>query len=378
MIPGKIGIKAFCAFLYIMKINVSCLLCLLSALYLFAGCNKSEGISQDVNKEPQKEEEKVPAEKVVVEFGSSTSGSGTKTAYSDEKYFDEGLYFYRVSWLENDRVGILSPEISASQSLYSVKSPENNGRYSTAKFKAVDAGSALCWGEPGDYTFYGMYPYSEGCLTSDGKAEFSLPQDQTPDSEQWSGDSYVASPNPDYMFMTAGTCVAKSREVRSPKVTLPFVMLPTVLRFKISGAADMTVKSISLISGSDNLCGSLSAAITAGGGFPTCVSDNGQTSVSMTFNGGGHASIAKGKYLEFSFFLLPIKDLSNLTFRIALDYDSVESVVSTSLKVGGQAYVFNPHKRYDVEGLVIPNAVKWTIREMAMVTPWTDVEEELN
>lgn len=348
-----------------MKKSFVFMVCIATVFFLY-GCEKEQS---EVKKDN-------PAIDGAIQFNSTAQGISTKTGYSGDLYTEGDNQYERIDWIADDRVGIISPQISAGQYEYKVTSKKTSDRRSTAEFEYAGEGTAMRWTDDfGTFAFYGMYPYSQNQFSyqsSEAVASFSLPQNQVPFSGSWEGNVYVAKANPAYMFMTAYTDKERTQQDPNPSVTLPFLILPTVLEFTISGADDMKVKSVGLFTDDNDLCGNLSATISDGS-YPACTLGNGVKSVSMSaFSNEEYISIPKGKYLTFTFFLSPVVDQTNITFRITMDYNSIESEVTNLLRVSGTPYVFQKHRKYNVTGLVVPNSIKWTIRETTMVTPWNN------
>ncbi len=303
-----------------------------------------------------------------VVFGARNADSElTKAAYSGVEYTDGSKTYERIDWVEGDVIRIWSSEASAPDCHYAdytvSEVAESSSRISTAKVSTT--GDALAWGE-GDHTFYAVYPSPEASgtvttsLSEAGAVTASVSGSQTSVSCTATDGDYVAVPDlKASMIMTAKTVVDAED---AGKVSLDFYPVTTALEFTITNktGADLDVAHVEVESASGNINGAFTFTIIDG--IPSDCAFSGTSSsdnrtVGMDFS---DVSLAVGKTLKFTLFLLPTDSFNDLTFKIT-DTDGKMRYAALR-KADGTPIAFSNHKKTFLNGIFVPEGSVWQMK----------------
>ena len=347
-----------------------------------------------------------------------TAGSGfaqTKASYSGAT--TSAGTIERIDWQEGDLLRIYCAKASdpalkfADYKVTSVDTPVSGSEISTAyieTFSEATDGVGLRWGE-GDHDFYGVFPSpaTTGGITtsiSGSKVSANLSAVQAPASVTGSGVNYTAVADLKNMLMTAkaGPYTAETFPDED-HVFLPFTPLTTAVKFTITNQskADLTLKSVSLISASSALNGPFTVDIDDESHQPESV-DLGNTTVAylqtypycqytgevtdatkkVTINFATpvtlpyDADIAKCGTLTFTFFLQPCQNFNDLTFKLV---KSDDSWMKTKLGyTDGTGILFPRFKKTAVNGVFVPEGAQWTVKYDPTVQSWNQTGSDID
>lgn len=301
-----------------------------AALVALAGCSEDElGSGQTA-----------AGEGIVFGATAGYAGPDTKTAYggvADDEKSQE------INWVSTDQVEIYSPESSMPQVVYGVTDIENGSTSETDKSATtLEATSTegLKWGSGATQNFYAVYPavksikntqVRERVSFSNGKLTGYIPINQqhtiTKDGSTWK-----ATPNMDYLYMAAveKDYVVPAYDSGKRGVNLDFVPLTTTLEVTIVGPTTSPIASFNVVANDNEAVAGHFECDLANGtvdeeGYPVCNStQSGTTSnyitVSTYWEDGETQkplTLAAGEEITFNVFLVPHRDLTNLSIRVA-------------------------------------------------------------
>lgn len=301
-----------------------------AALVALAGCSEDElGSGQTA-----------AGEGIVFGATAGYAGPDTKTAYGGVA--DDGNS-QEINWVLTDQVEIYSPESSMRQVVYGVTDIKNGSTSETDKSAATlnaISTEGLKWGSGATQNFYAVYPAVESIKNtqvrqrvsfSNGKLTGYIPINQqhtiTKDGSTWK-----ATPNMDYLYMAA---VEKDYAVPAYDsdergVNLDFVPLTTTLEVTIVGPTTSPIASFNVVANDNQAVAGHFECDLANGtvdeeGYPVCNStQSGTTSnyitVSTYWEDGETQkplTLAAGEEITFNVFLVPHRNLSNLSIRVA-------------------------------------------------------------
>ena len=340
-------------------------------------------------------------------FSVGAAGSeASKAAYAGNSP-EEGCE--QINWEIGDQIRIYCAQVSEPAEKYADYTVTEV--ISGAGSIDASAGSAgLCWGDPGDaHVFYAAYPSpTEGGITTDltGKTvQATLPAMQAVVGDVTGTDAKVAAPDLKNMLMVS-TATVDAGSQSPDNVRLTFCPLTTALEFTIKNGMgkEMKLKSVSLISG--NKKGSAPAIngsfrvdldtwatppevvpfpvdapdfkITYTKDYPACTRDSGMDATedmnlrtsTIDFSGqqDGYLSVAKDVTLTFTFFLVPTRDLNDLTFKLTY---SDGSWMSTRLGYTDGTGIYFPRlKKTQMAGLLVPEGAQWYVKYGPTVAWW--------
>lgn len=264
-----------------------------------------------------------------VNFGGSASynladkqNAATRTIYGG---YQQGATAEPVYWLSTDQVRLFCNESSIKSADYKVTVAEDETNVTnTGLDKIADAG--LRWGNPeSQHTFYGVYPIpTDNSLKESTVLTGTIPAVQDYEEYTSNNGSYVFAPNMDYAYMVAKTVVENPNEI-GENVFLKFAPIATAVEIELYN--DATEKSynfreIHLSSESHYLSGSFTAnldkmAMGDGNnvkyatGCPTGITygdDKSKQAAVRLYVGGNAVTLAAGKTLKFTVFMLPSSD----------------------------------------------------------------------
>ena len=307
---------------------------------LFAGC------SEDLVGDYVQPTEKHFGEEIV--FGGSASYNvsegakdGTRTIYGGYENITDGAE--PVYWIKGDQVRLYSPDAAVKTADYSVTATATDATgkaTQTGLSKIGDTG--LQWGGAETHTFYGAYPIpANNSLKTSADLVGEIPVVQTPVSRTGSGD-YVFAPDMKYAYMVARTQVLKD-EIGN-NVHLKFMPIATAVEVTLINKSGMALDftNVLLHKDGENLSGKFQAKfsdqITNG---EDAKNENGETiatydtqvpSISTIANEsyndyvsiplysqgllGDPTTIANGKSITFTAFILPTEDITNIDIVI--------------------------------------------------------------
>lgn len=301
-----------------------------AALVALAGCSEDElGSGQTA-----------AGEGIVFGATAGYAGPDTKTAYggvADDEKSQE------INWVSTDQVEIYSPESSTQQVVYGVTDIKNGSTSETDKSATtLEATSTegLKWGEGATQNFYAVYPAVESIKNTqvsqrvsfiNGKLTGYIPINQqhtiTKDGSTW-----TATPNMDYLYMAAveEDYPVPAYDSGEKGVNLDFVPLTTTLEVTIVGPTTSPIASFNVVANDNEAVAGHFECDLANGtvdeeGYPVCNStQSGTTSnyitVSTYWEDGETQkplTLAAGEEITFNVFLVPHRDLTNLSIRVA-------------------------------------------------------------
>ena len=264
-----------------------------------------------------------------VNFGGSASynladkqNAATRTIYGG---YQQGATAEPVYWLSTDQVRLFCNESSIKSADYKVTVAEDETKVTnTGLDKIADAG--LRWGNPeSQHTFYGVYPIpADNSLKESTVLTGTIPAVQDYEEYTSNNGSYVFAPNMDYAYMVAKTVVEKPNEI-GENVFLKFAPIATAVEIELyNDATDKSYnfREIHLSSESHYLSGSFTAnldkmAMGDGNnvkyatGCPTGITygdDKSKQAAVRLYVGGNAVTLAAGKTLKFTVFMLPSSD----------------------------------------------------------------------
>ncbi len=323
-------------------------------------------------------------EEVVFSLSNTSSPLKTKAEYSGD-IDDNGIE--RIDWVEGEKIRIACAQTENNFFNYTVTSVQTGGHESEASVTHDPGSSGLRWKGDNTYNFYAISPLST--LFPAGYAAFTLPSSQDYDTSKsgWNEGhtNFKAVVSPDYMQMTAKQSVIKSGEDPADPVDLPFMMLPTVLEFTLTGESDMKIIGVGLESSSTPLTGQYQVYIDQESedypGFPEInIQDSdlvyNTASIDLSDNPveiKAATETTEAESLTFTFMLLPT-DIKDLTFFLTrLDKNDDPYTVKTKLSYAdGKTLKFDAHKKYLIKGMVVPESVTWIINNDIVVSPWLE------
>lgn len=354
-----------------------------------------------------------------VRFAAVSGSADTKAAYSGVSAAGKE----RIDWQPGDMIRIHCAEASAPDdhhadySVSTVDAPSSGSAVSTAHI-AVSGGVGLRWGdESASHHFYAVYPSpSAGGATQSISANTitaTIPAVQSIAGTVSQADgNYVATPDLKSMVMTAKT-VSTPAALSDEEVFLGFTSLTTAIQFVIKNdsGSEMKLTQVQLISGNGKtsaepvISGAFSIdldrtgvasgtevkpftgndyTITYGQDYPLCTctaatSTNQASDRTLTIVVGTDAEplkLAVGKTFTFTFFLNPVNDFNDLTFKLVKAGGSWQST-----RLGytdGDGIFFPRHKKSTVAGLLIPEGAVWRTSYDADVLNWEGISNGID
>ncbi|MDO5443114.1 MAG: hypothetical protein Q4G10_05535 [Bacteroidia bacterium] len=349
-----------------------------------------------------------------IKFAVASGSVDTKASYSGAV---SGIK-ERIDWQNGDLMRIYCAEASTPDDHYSdysvssVETPSSGSAVSTAHI--VSSGeSGLRWGEDGvDHHFYAVFPSpSAGGATQSISANTvtaSIPASQgyVGTISQTDG-NYIAAPDLKNMVMTAKATYTTETFPDDDEVFLSFTPLTTAIQFVIKNdtGGDLKLTAVQLISGDGKtssepvISGAFSVnlnqtgvasgtevkpftgndyTITYGQDYPLCTSTAATSTDqaadrTLTISVGTEAApltLAAGKTFTFTFFLNPVSDFNDLTFKLIKTGGNWQST-----RLGytdGDGVFFPRHKKSTVAGLLIPEGAVWHVGFYPEVINWLE------
>ncbi len=200
----------------------------------------------------QQDDQPDVSEKEVISFSVETGhDSSTKTAYAGGNVTDEQKE--RIDWVIGDQFKLSCAQTTPGSAGYKVTgNPTNSGVISKVEKNKIAPvqDNGLQWGT-GTHHFYAVYPSSASVSTS-GVISATIPAAQD-------------GSNMNNCLMWAGASTSAKTDF-----SLRFTPMVTTFQFTVggdgTGAGDITISKIELVSANVALAGSFSAQITQGGG----------------------------------------------------------------------------------------------------------------
>ncbi len=396
------------------KISLSITVLALTALALATSCQKDSSAIPFV-----------PGDQVRFSVGSA--GTGTKAVYSGAGTST----IERIDWQEGDQIRIYCAQVSEPECKYAdyaVTKVSAKEAISEADI-AVTEGEGLVWGEE-THTFYGVYPSPEeaGSVTAsisispynpvELKSSVSTSisgatvQANLTDGQDIiggitkSGSAWTAAPDLKNMLMTAKSAdYSPATGIPGGTVFLRFTPLTTAIQFTITNStgAELDLTKVQLISGNGKtsaepiISGAFSVNMDATGiaagtvvqpftdsdfkitysrDYPECTAvktsstdqDADRTLTISVGTGTAPLAMAVGETLTCTFFLIPIHDFRDLTFKLV---KADGSWMSARLGYTDGSGIFFPrHMKSTVTGLLVPEGAQWTVYYSPSVTSW--------
>lgn len=313
------------------------------------------------------------------------SESSTKTDYSGVLYSSDK--YERIDWESGDVIRIYSEQTNYNYRDYQVQTGSiavATGGQSTATIKKIEK-VGLRWGEETvDHYFYAVYPRpsSDSVTTSIDvkKVEANLASEQNTRANALSGSTgsnYVLKPDLRWQLMTAFAGPYKpSTFPATGSVVLDFVPLTTAIQFVISNGAssDLSIKKVSLISAGTQIAGRFTVNDMTDfdtDGFPKVTPNTSDASMkTVSISLASAITLQQGKTFTFTFFTMPGQNLSDLSFQLT---KSDNSTLTTRLGyTDGTGVTIKRCKKTFIEGLAVPEGVRWTIDFQPSFTPWSE------
>ena len=332
-----------------------------------------------------------------VRFSVKTGDPGTKVSYSGYKESNKE----RVDWTNGDMVWIYSPESerpTSKEASYVIRDVNPNGYYSEAGLDLYSTEGTiygLQWNDDVDLQhFFAVYPaplqnrsvffrmamnqgqWDASCSVWYGA---TIPTSQPPVNVTDDGDgNYLAEPDGHNLIMAA-------QDVCEPNtlVHLDFEPVVTAVEFVVKNGypenGTMNLQSIKLTADSDPIVGKFTNYL-AGSGQTSF--ENTSTNLEIPFS--TPLSIANGKTLKFTVFMLGLKDstdpdIDNVTIEFVTtgaDANTTNSI-KAKLKTTQGVMAFPRGKKSYVTGFLIPGASAWTISAVPnAITAWDPADEE--
>ena len=350
--------------------------------------------------------------------GISDGASGPKTRVA---YGVETSGAQAIDWIEGDHITIYCEACEdkkiAMYEVQDVKKASAADMHSYAGLvNAESDGAGLRWGT-GEHTFYAVYPspeedrsitigigpYSDGGTRSSVAKSISnnivtaaIPSRQKVIGSVTESDGiWTATPDLTNMLMTAKSTYSAETGIPDGSVFLDFKPLTTVLEFTIKKEDSdlvMDISSVSLTSEGHALSGRFKVDMDVNGKYTTtgtwCTEGSGRPETTLasatpseadrkvTINFGSPVKLAKEQSLTFTFFLNPGNDVDDLTFSISgtvgKDGETKESFNrKTALKKSdGTGVAFPTHQKTRISGLMLPDAIAWTVTYAPTVQSW--------
>ena len=322
--------------------------------------------------------------------GISDGASGPKTRVA---YGAEESNYQALDWQEGDHITIYceacEDKKSAVYKVQDITEATTGNMVSYAGLANAESdGAGLRWGT-GAHTFYAVYPQASATAPVTTIAG-NVITGTIPASQGNKGitgtDAKVVAPDMRNMYMTAKKEV--SAENVDGDVELDFKPLTTVLEFTITkedSEKTMDISSISLTSKEHALSGGFKVDMNVTGLYDSpndrpkteLSLEGGQTvadcnTVTISF-GSNPVELKKEQSLTFTFFLNPGNDVNDLTFSISGKIEDEIFTRKTALnKSDGTGIAFPTHKKSVISGLMLPDAIAWTVNYDPTITPWDD------
>ena len=310
---------------YLMNLSL-----LSAAVLVMSGCTDDEF----------KQNNNIPKGNGIV-FGANASYNGrpqTRTEYGNYVTDADGNKSQEIKWLSTDRVDIYSP---TSPTLKKVEYGITNVNKSQAYLLA--RGDGLQWDRTSStQSFYAIYPSKESMSNEavknvvsfeNGVLKGYIPVNQQHTITKGGTTGWTAKPNMDYLYMAA---VQKDYTIPAADandgVSLHFVPLTTTLELTIEGPTEAPIASINVFANNgENIAGYFSCDLTKVGTTSDINNDlncdyeqsatvRDMISISGYYDDNGTQKpleLAAGESITFNVFLLPHKDLKNISVRIA-------------------------------------------------------------
>ena len=332
-----------------------------------------------------------------VRFSVKTGNPGTKVSYSGYKESNKE----RVDWTNGDMIWIWSPESerpTSKEASYVIRDVNPNGVYSEAGLDLYSTEGTiygLQWNDDvASQHFFAVYPaplqnrsvffrmamnqgqWDASCSVWYGA---TIPTSQPPLNVTDDGDgNYLAEPDGHNLIMAA-------QDVCEPNtlVHLDFEPVVTAVEFVVKNGypenGTMNLQSIKLTADSDPIVGKFTNYL-AGSGQTSF--ENTSTNLEIPFS--TPLSIANGKTLKFTVFMLGLKDstdpdIDNVTIEFVTtgaDANTTNSI-KAKLKTTQGVMAFPRGKKSYVTGFLIPGASAWTISAVPnAITAWDPADEE--
>lgn len=320
---------------------------LLGAVALMAGCTDDDLVKPIVRGEG-------------VQFGASASfeagndNRGSRTVYGDVIVDANGNKRIQLNWERGvDIIDIAYPEAAQSKLVaYDVLDEQHTtgGSQSVATTLGVHEGQSggLQWGTPGTdgkHHFYAVYPsrkmFTENeqdriVMDSEGFSGY-MPNAQDP--KEKTGDAtqgYVLKPDMRYAYMVAKT---EHADDAGAQVSLDFSPLVTALEFSITAdyvesntttTEGITLQGIQLSSLDGNICGSFNYKFNNNDNkVVTDANPAGSTGFDQIYmNVPDGAVMKKGTKLDFTFFVVPTKNLEASKLKLTFVYLDTKGVLT--------------------------------------------------
>ena len=333
----------------------------------------------------------------LVRFSVKTGNPGTKVSYSGYKESNKE----RVDWTNGDMIWIWSPESerpTSKEASYVIRDVNPNGVYSEAGLDLYSTEGTiygLQWNDDvASQHFFAVYPaplqnrsvffrmamnqgqWDASCSVWYGA---TIPTSQPPLNVTDDGDgNYLAEPDGHNLIMAA-------QDVCEPNtlVHLDFEPVVTAVEFVVKNGypenGTMNLQSIKLTADSDPIVGKFTNYL-AGSGQTSF--ENTSTNLEIPFS--TPLSIANGKTLKFTVFMLGLKDstdpdIDNVTIEFVTtgaDANTTNSI-KAKLKTTQGVMAFPRGKKSYVTGFLIPGASAWTISAVPnAITAWDPADEE--
>ena len=309
-------------------------LSLLSAVVLvMSGCTDDEF----------KQNNNIPKGNGIV-FGANASYNGgpqTRTEYGNYVTDADGNKSQEIKWLSTDCVDIYSPTSPTLKKVkYGITNVDENQK-NQAYLRAL--GDGLQWDRTSStQSFYAIYPSKESMSNEavknvvsfeNGVLKGYIPVNQQHTITKDDKGAWIAKPNMDYLYMAA---VQKDYTIPAADandgVSLHFVPLTTTLELTIEGPTEAPIASINVFANNgENIAGYFSCDLTKVGTTSDINNDlncdyeqsatvRDMISISGYYDDNGTQKpleLAAGESITFNVFLLPHKDLENISVRIA-------------------------------------------------------------
>lgn len=322
----------------------------------------------------------------------------TKATYGGDanRYSESGKTYEPIYWSVNDLVRITCAQAQGSQSADYFVSEVNSTNKMQANISLYSpSGTAigLRWNDDTskEHKFFAACPSpaSNGaCKDIDGYyVKGLIPQngDQNTLTGALSGSNgnYVLAPDLKWQLMVANSSYTQSSFPQTGTAFLKFKPLSTAIQFTITNsvAKDLVIKELQLISDSSRISGrfdidNMTVADTDGYPKMRLLDDayTGQT-VRIVFPDSGHVTIKQGKTFTFTFFLVPVKDVADLKFRIVRGGGGVDDGATMTTRLGytdGTGVKFPRCKKSFVTGIMVPEGIQWAIDYAPFLTEWVD------
>ncbi len=311
-----------------------------------------------------------------VRFTVSTEGSQagdtfkSKAAYSGQTSGDGKKE--RIDWEEGDLIRIYCAQVTKPASKFADYRVDAMGSASGA-VSTADAspfGEELEWGT-GDHTFYAAYPSpnASGSLTKSLSANTVAAS--LPESQGMAGMADdVIYPNMLNMLMTA-----KSTQ-SGGDVYLGFTPLTTAIKFTVTNGTedDIGIGELLLISESNPISGDFTVDLDDKGddGYPK-VTAGASTGKKVSIYLPEIIKLANNQSLTFTFFISPVQDVDDLTFKFWKLHDYRESGFYVGTRLGytdGSGIKFPRCRKTEIKGLMLPESSQWTVKYDPGVAPW--------